>query len=228
MYFMRTLKPVLLSLLFGYLFFSCSILPSYTNFGKIFHEQDNFKNQKRSFVRFVFDAKPLTPAFAHNRYTQLEFLKKTKENTVKSYMSLSMRLGIDEKIEPLFFLKTDKQLFEMRFDSIQYHKFHEIHNSTSSETTTTKENDNDEKDKDHSKDVTRKKSITKTTHTVKTNEYDYNKVRTNLIQLQDSLIAQILSTEELVFRFYVKEQGFSYQFSPKERETIKTLFKAAY
>jgi len=218
---MKTLKPVLLSLLLGYLFFSCSILPGFNNFGKIFHEQDTFKNQKRSFVRFVFDAKPLTHAFAHNRYTQLEFLKTAKENKVISYMALSMRLPIDEKIEPVFFLKTDSLLIEMRFDSIQYHRFHETHNSTSSETTTTtSENGKDEKEKE-------KKSIT-TTHTVKTNEYDYNKVKTNRIQLQDSIIEHILFTEELLFRYYIKEQAYSHQFSQKEIETIKMLLKAAY
>ena len=213
---MRSLKLALLSLLFGYLFFSCSMLPSFNNFGKIFNEEDTYKNQKRSFVRFVFDAKPLTHAFAHKRYTQLEFLKTTKENKIQLDMSLSMRLAIDEMIEPLYFLKTDTQLFKMHFDSIQYHRFHEIQNSTSSETMTTSESDKEEKDKE-------KKSVTKTTHTVKTNEYDYNKVRTNHIQLSDSIIRHLLSTEELFFQFYIKEQGYSYQFTTKEIETIKML-----
>ncbi|HIP48382.1 MAG TPA: hypothetical protein EYG92_05390 [Lutibacter sp.] len=210
---MKNLKPILITICINFLFFSCSIIPRFNSFGKIFHEEDTYINQKSSFVRFVFDAKPLTHAFAHNRYTQLEFLKMTKDNTVKFNMALSMRLDIDEKIEPLFFLKTDKQLFEMHFDSIQYHKFHEIHNSTSSETTTTKESDKE------------KKSITKITHTVNTNEYDYNKVRTNRIQLQDSIIRHILFTEKLLFRYYIKEQAYSYQFSQKEMDTIKMLLK---
>lgn len=213
---MVVLKSVLRILLTSLVLTSCAIIPHYTSFGKIFYENDTFKNKQRSFVRFVFDAQPLTAAFAHKKYTQIEFSKIKKADTMRLSMQLSLRLDIDKKINSRFFLKTDTQVAEMSFNTIAYHKFHKSRTDRNTETTTTHQKDKD-------KETADKKITTTTVYTEETNEYDYNKVRTEQVQLKPPLAEAILQTKELLFRYYINKQAYSHRFTAKELDTLKTL-----
>lgn len=214
-------KSVLRILLTSLVLTSCALTSHYTSFGKIFHENDTFKNQQRSFVRFVFDAMPLTAAFSNRKYMQVEFLKIKKADTLGFFMDLSMRLNIDQKIDSNFFLKTDTQVVEMSFKDIEYHKFHKSTTDRSTETTTTHQKDKD-------KETVDKKIIQTTIYTEKTNEYDYNKVKTEQVQLNASLTESILQTKGLLLRYYIDEQAHSHHFTVKELDTIKILINSKF
>jgi len=194
-------------------------------YGVIVNEYDDFKDQKRSFVRFHGYAIPLSTLFVSKRIsTQVILQQKNKNDYQVKQLTLLLNLGLDKKLQTEFYIKTDDSVSRLKFEDIQYTNFHDKSTNT---TTSTKIETKTEKDK-----KSKNKESDKEVKTIETNvdivDHEYNKVKSLYLLKDAELITSIQNTQTLSIRYYINEQAYTLSFNKKQLEKIKILFNSKY
>lgn len=211
-----------------------------TIYNTVLTQKDDFKNRTKTSISFREYAQMLkTNDFFYRKgiVTYLNFQNYHNDSIVfpvNFYLSIDVMPQTD--LDNEFFIKTDSNLFKLKFDVIrnnEYVRKDESNTITTNTTTTVKEKDDnnltkttnslfvDSASKPKEKETT---TETKVTNTHDISEYTRKKVRGHTI-LKDDICKDILYSNTIDIRFYLNDTPYDIEFNNLKLKKLKEYFK---
>lgn len=200
---------------------SITILSACSNINRIITIDDDFKNEKS--IRLIqklesfSDEKRgrlLGPDYIVTLKT-LYIKPQNQEGKVTAELTLKTEAR-PEELDSLIFIEADGEKFQ--FISREYASRHFVKSSVSTSTTTSVEKKENEK-----KDDNTEKSSTTTETTTTDNPLQIMK---RTIEIPRDLWKQFSQAEQIIFRFYIENEGVTARFTSRDRKKFTELFQS--
>ena len=180
---------------------SLFMVVSCASFTKIHSINDDFKNEKRSYVKFEHSAVPLEKKFfTPNKKMDTKWEKITSTYGKQYFTTIYTQAYENQTLAPDFYIKIDSKSYKLRFETIK-------NNSKQGYDT----NENITRENDSLTVVTRENTA-----------YYYDDVRAKAA-LDKALINAIKNSENVQLRVYLDEDAYTIKLTKTKINTLKKL-----
>lgn len=239
----------LVFLLLNFILFLSSCI-SYP-YGRIIEENDDFKNQNKTYVTFRTFAKPLKTSKGSLRKPIRAYLKFEIEETTGYEAEYTMHFTTTTQpfydMSETLYIKTDDIIHELQFSKINntvYIERNEECSSSSSTSTSTTTNNNGEtsassspsaqsigsgstyEKRDCNKSTTTTTTTTTTDHTTKISENTLKNIRSQLI-IGDGLRKSLARAKQIQIRVYIDTNAYNIDLQNNNIITVNKIMDAS-